>query len=294
MISQIVKVCMEFPQSIPFFEFREKYKILKDFFALLVTQPIYPVKIELGCDSKNDNREDQYVSDQLIEYYYDIPSIVRKQKNVSGRNMIYRLNEYKNKLGIMLNNWFNKSDLLHLVLDLFFGTMYNDNLFTNNTFLNYMQAIETYHRTVYGGYDLCEDQHKERISIILNSINDGNIKRWLDGKLTFSNEINFRKRLNFLFNKYDYIICININKRNILIKKLVDTRNYFTHFSKNGNSRIYEGGDLYYAGMFLKTILVISLLNEIGLAEDEIIAVFNGNNQYKSDLLFYKNKLKLV
>jgi len=291
-LEQSVKLVIIFYEPVNLKDFESFYRILQNFFSLLVTQPVYPRKIEFRCDSIEEAKNNYNKIGRLIEYCYDIPSVVKTIKNLQGRNMILRLKENKVKAGLLLLNWIDKAKKLQPVLDLFFGTLYNDNLFTNNVFLNYIQGIETYHRRIYGGTDLPEVEHNERITFIINSIKNEAQKKWLCEKLQYSNEITLRKRLKFLFEKYETVIG---DYRNLgLINKIINTRNYLTHFSNYKKEDLFDGISLYYAAMFNKMLLLVILFSEMGVAEKDLEKIFGKNSKYGSDLMFYKRKLDIL
>lgn len=290
-LEQSVKLVIIFYKPVALKDFESFYRILQNFFSLLVTQPVYPRKIEFRCDSIVEAKNNYNRIGQLIEYCYDIPSVVKTIKNLQGRNMILRLKDNKVKAGLLLLNWIEKAEILQPVMDLFFGTIYNDNLFTNNIFLNYIQGIETYHRRIHGGTDLPEEEHNERITFIINSINDENQKKWLSEKLQYSNDITLRKRLKYLFEKFEKII--GDYKTLGLINKIVNTRNYLTHFGNYKKEDLFEGVSLYYAAMFNKMLLLVILFSEMGVTENDLEKIFGKNSKYGSDLMFYKRKLDI-
>ena len=63
---------------------------------------------------------------------------------------------------------------------------------------------------------------------------------------------------------------IYIENKDIFINRVVDTRNYLTHYDKNLREKAVDGEQLYYVTQQLKIVIVICLLSELGFKFKEI------------------------
>jgi len=81
-------------------------------------------------------------------------------------------------------------------------------------------------------YELPEEEHAKRLEEIIKAAPSQH-KEWLKNKLAYSNEPSLRKRLKEIFNEIRDVIPKEIfPDEEYFIGKVVDTRNYLTHYDK--------------------------------------------------------------
>lgn len=64
-----------------------------------------------------------------------------------------------------------------------------------------------------------------------------------------------------------------------LVNRMVDTRNYFTHYPPELKNTAFAGDHLHHANYKLRVLLIILLLKEIGLEEALIRKAICGNSE---------------
>ena len=167
-----------------------------------------------------------------------------------------------------LKNWFNKATLLKPIYDLYFGTLYQQGMYTSNEFLNLVQALESYHRRVIKNNEISRITHQKRVKIVIEKTPD-RYKDWLKEKLSNSNELSLRKRLEGLLEKYPEALDQYIRNKDTFIKKTIATRNYYTHFDKDKEQKIAKGKDLLILVVQLRILIQLCLLAELGFTAEE-------------------------
>lgn len=110
-----------------------------------------------------------------------------------------------------------------------------------------------------------------------------NHKDWLAGRLDNGNEISLRTRLNRIIESFKSTIGTESEVK-FIVKLIVDTRNYLTHYDHKLEKKAASGQNLWSLCQKMEAILQLHLLKELGFNESEINSVLN--NTYK-----FKNKL---
>lgn len=100
--------------------------------------------------------------------------------------------------------------------------------------------------------DLIENCHEEK-------------RDWLQGKLMFANEIVLRKRIKRLIKPFKYLFGNNRNREK-LINRVVDTRNYLTHYDQCLKAKAAEGRDLQILCQKMEVLFQLHFLQLIGFS----------------------------
>lgn len=133
-----------------------------------------------------------------------------------------------------------------------------------------------------------EDEHNKKIEYIISKIDDEEYKKWLIDRLKYSNEPSLAMRLKEIFKEVDFIISLNSGERKKIVKKIVDTRNYYTHFDESKKDLIMTTEELIYISKYILVILKVLIMKELGLDEAFIELQLKG----LSEIIFTKAKLK--
>jgi len=151
--------------------------------------------------------------------------------------------------------------------------LYNPRMYLEDRFLSLIQAIESFHRRVYGGKYLPDEKYDKLYEVLVNGVPEdveSELKDRLMEYLKYGNEFSLRKRLKEIFDKYKEILDKFIENKKDFIEKVVNTRNYFTHYDKELKEYAARGEDLYRLTQKLRMCLEICLLTEIGFTSKEI------------------------
>lgn len=166
-----------------------------------------------------------------------------------------------------LRNWFNIVENFEPTYDLFFGVLDNPHLYPNHTFLSLTQALESYlsktlERTIMS--DELFDELKLEMLKTLDALPQ-EYKQQLKPKVEFDmNRRSFRTKLRELFERYGSLFSLFIDDKDDFIRKVVDTRNYYTHYSPELEERAVKMEELPFLSQNLRFILIVILLKEIG------------------------------
>lgn len=165
--------------------------------------------------------------------------------------------------------WFENITKLRPVIDLLLDYISSQNPFTEQKFINIIQAVETFHRRKRGGTELPEADHQKRCEAIINAVSE-EYRGFIKEKLKYSNESSLRKRLKELIKEFD---CATLQKVipdfRSFITKVVENRNYYTHYGEDKESIAADRGELFRLTEKLKVILTFSCLSELGFQKQE-------------------------
>ncbi len=235
--------------------------LLNSFLALAVMCPIYPLDVE-GYSYIKNKQVDKATISPPIKILLPLHN-----KDIQGRifffDMLFPYSKVSQKLGILLKNWFEKSELLEPVYDLFFSVLLSTQSYPIQTFLSYSQALETYHRRTRSNNIDAPEIHRNKLNEIINSVSEEH-REWLRGQLSFSNEPSFSQRLKEIIDFNPRIVSGMVGSHDVFIKKIKDTRNYYTHYDPKSKGKAAVGGELKGLSIILGSMLECILLYEMG------------------------------
>ena len=108
-------------------------------------------------------------------------------------------------------------------------------------------------------------------------------KDWLVGRLSFGNEINLRNRLTNVIQPFrDEIGNGKVCRK--IINKIIDTRNYLTHYNEDLIEKAADGDELFYLCWKLEAIFQMQLMKIIGFSDEQIAQIAKENKQLKFKL----------
>jgi hypothetical protein len=282
--------CSFFTDSIfdNFMSFEKYWKFLYDInnlLTLLIGETTYPKKIKaFGYDIEFD-KGTKWKETIDVFFAQKKPGL---KENISPYKMIIPLPRIRNKISEIIHLWFLKSEKLRSVYDLFFGTFYNPTMYFQFHFLSLMQALESFHRVTKKGKYLEGIEWEPHKKTLIDSIPqelDSDFKASLKSRIRYGNEYSLRKRMK------DLVSCLDKTTQNTLLPtanyfsgKLVDTRNYFTHYDEDLKDEALEGAELFYANQRLKIFLTLLLLKEVGIQDEIAIQLLMDSGRYQNVL----------
>lgn len=137
-------------------------------------------------------------------------------------------------LPTVLGNWFERRDRLRPVHELFFGSLFAPRTYPEFQFLSLVQALETYHRRTRPG----RPPLRRRLEDLLGALPASGV----------------------------------VEDRPNLAHKVLDTRNYLTHYPEELEDRALSGTELMEVIEDLRRMLAFLLLRELGLDVGTVLA----------------------
>jgi hypothetical protein len=246
-----------------FEEHRDKLHHMQNFISLGVGEPVTIIDV-IGETEENKKDYNGKILYPKVTIYFCIKKSSEDYKPILPPNMLFNLRDIKDDFNIIINKWYEMEETLKPVFNLYFGTLYNSDMYLEQKFSSLIQAIESYHRRTKNNNEIEPEEHKKRINTIIESV-DAQYKKWLEDKLAYSNEPTLRSRLKELLEECGSLLKLSSSKKKkSFISKICDTRNYFTHYDISLASKAAKGTELLRLCNMLKIIIEFNLLLEIG------------------------------
>jgi hypothetical protein len=253
--------------------YTNQLSVIQQLLTLLIGEVVFPDRL-LGTKSKADK---EYVS------IFFTAKNRQPKKNMIHQDMIITLPEMKEEFCSVLEKWFSNYEELKSAYNLFFGALFNSSLYLEFHFLSLMQAIETLHRNVFGGKYIEQSEYDKESQSIKSNIPKSfpdDLRDAIKSRIKYGNEYSLRKRIKDLFESLDEKTReLTTNSYKTFIGKVVDTRNYFTHYDDELKSAALSGSELFYTCQRLRIFIIVLLLKNMGVNEQNIQNVIQRNEK---------------
>lgn len=214
-------------------------------------------------------------------YYQSIPFSEKTPKK-DRRSMLFNFAVITTNAQQVLNNWLNAYEYLYPAFNLYFSTKTGAQKYLEGKFLALAQGLETYHRRT-SSETLMEPKSFETVVEKILCVCPEEYVDWLQGRLMHGNEINLGKRLKRIIEPFKKHLGTSA-ERNKMLKKIVDTRNYLTHYNENLKDAAAKEGDLWILCEKMESIFNLHFLKVIGFTEEEIDRVVKNSFSLKQKL----------
>lgn len=257
----------------------DKMFSMQKLLTLLTGHSIYTKRVSFKGVTETENiigRERQ--RQRTYNWFYDQIDDVEIKEKIDSYDFTIQYPEIRELFPCIVDNWFEKENNLDVVYDLYTSEFYKT-IHLTSTFLNYMQAIEVYHRRIYGGKIINDEEYE----IFQNTMREfiereapKDLKPKLLGSLPYGNERSLNYRLKDLARGLlpeTKMLLFNSNNTvpSHFFQRIIDTRNYLTHYDAS-NKNIIEVEDRYYAIQILKAFVTVLLFKELGMHEEFILS----------------------
>lgn len=253
----------------------------QNFLTLALYKSTFPLSISLSGENHKKEYGDGQIINKSIKLFFSSRNLKVNEKPKFDMEMMFDYRRIKDDFPKIIKNWYSKYELLEPAFDLVFEQFYNGNKFSVNTFLNLAQAAETFHSRIDNHTKIPRDEYKKMKEEIL-SVAPVEYHSWLNEQFAFGNHLNLHRRLTEITTKYSNDILDKIlGDKNQFVLDVKNSRNYYTHYSKDGKKKSLEGGKLFYLSERLKVLLVCSFLTESGFDKAKL-SIFLDNIKWKN------------
>lgn len=263
--SQSAFLKLEFLEQKSLTEIRETSKKIRNFFTLAIGTPIKMSRISVGWQNNKGVYFDYLWKDKFPNNFNNPMKIHNSMQMLLGYDFL------KDDVNQVFQNWFNKYDDLKFTINNFFGTLYNDFLYTEDKFLNYVFGLEVYHRTKYGGFNHKNENYLKIRKDILDQIHNKRHIQWLESRLRKHTENSLKQRLEHLFEVHNQSLNGLVDDVEKFIDNVVETRHFHVH-EKVQNKELVITDIIELSRMTKKLRVVIQaiLMFELGFDHEVI------------------------
>lgn len=255
---------------------------LQNFLSLGMMEPTYLLRMEGGTEANK-----QFVRDTV---YYPLVEILYKQlylpkapRTLFAHDMLFCFKHICDRFEPIMRVWFKKAELLEPTCNLYFRTLYNPDTYLEHHFLNLIHALESFHRSVYGGHYMPKKDYEKHVLDTLVRAIPGEVtaglKDSLKHKLKYGYEFSLRKRLQDICDKHGELLTDVITDKDDFVKRVIHTRNYLIHHDELEKGLAASGMEIYHLSRRLKKVIEVCLLSELGFTQAEITDLFSGKRK---------------
>lgn len=270
---------------------------LRNFLSLGVGGAVIPLAVT--GKSKTYTQEDtgEYDEDSSQEektfryvkiFYVAKGASLKSDKAIERFNMMFGYSDIDDDFQVYLQKWFNLSEKIRVVFDLYFSIFYIAPTYINLELLTLAQVLEAYHREIYGGTYM-DDKDYEGVRQILNAAIPADLaeshRASLKNKIKYGNAYSLRKRIeqicNTVLSPYEKTVKTLVGDYKQFAEKLAATRNYLTHYSDDTKQTAELGANKHYnLVQKMKLLIQLCFMKEMGLSPDTVDRIMTKNRNF--------------
>lgn len=217
-----------------------------------------------------------------ISVYYESYPYSEVKPKVRWHEMLFRYGHVANELEKILANWLANYQISEPAFNLYFASKSGAYKYIEGRFLSLAQSIETLHRRNSNDTLMTEDEFNNLVGIISKAC-PGDKKDWLDGKLRYANELPLRQRIKQMIEPFNELYG-SASERKSFVGKVLDTRNFLTHYDPRLADQSSSGTELWELCMKLEGLFQLHLLRLIKMNDDLINKLIRENNAIRHKL----------
>lgn len=226
-----------------------------------------------------------------IKLFYQAIPFTETVPKGGFKDMLFDFKIIRNNVQEVFNNWINAYEYLSPAFSLYFSTQRGDQKYLDGKFLALVQGLETYHRRTSDEKLMENEVFESLVSKILGTCPKEHLE-WLKGRLMHGNEITLSKRLKKVIEPFKDFLGTN-EERSKLLRQIVNTRNYLTHYNENLKDKLPKGRDLWILCLNMEVIFQLNFLHVIGFTTEEIEKTVENCTKLKNKIEEIKKTKKI-
>lgn len=268
--------------------------------------------ISLGTDRLNvllnisGNHKDNFEIHNIgkeSEFSRLIPTTIFNREIVGSQDMqfpnvypLFDLRQLGDSYSVKLNTWLNlySEKKTKEIQDTIFKTIFTTSLNREDYYLNLSKALEIYHKNTYPGNMVSTEEHESRVDNIVDNIDSVNVTQndqdWTRDRLIYANQTSLKQRiLHLLKNDLSHLKLEELvhlaqkeeaieaqelitEKQEIIAKRIVKTRNKFTHSGGDLKDSVKE--EIDYLCVLMTYMLKNLLLNKLEVSNRDLERIY--------------------
>lgn len=250
---------------------RRALDLFGSFLSLLVGEAVAAKKIRFFAKTQSGG----------VALDFFTPLRNRRSRIQYSHQMAFPLAEIAQEAPLLLKNWMSEESRLKAVYNLLLSTVYGPEQYVQGTYLSLTQALESFHRIVYGGHYEAKEMYQQVEATLLEAIPNGvspALEKRIEAMLKYGNQLSLRARLRELLEKLGSDArdkLLDKQKPSDFVARVVDLRNYLTHRDETSSAGIAalsnDSMQMYNLNQRLRAFATALLLRHLGIGEDKIL-----------------------
>jgi hypothetical protein len=241
-------------------------------------------KITATSEVIREEVDDNHTRPLTISIYYPSLPFTEKKPKIDLHRMLFRLVQIDSNAERIFNNWLEAYDEISPALNLYFSTKTGAHKYLDGKFLALVQGLETYHRRTSDMKQMDEDKFNELTVNLLDKC-PNEYKEWLSGRLAHGNEVSLSRRVKNIIEPFKELLGESKERKKI-IRAIVDTRNYLTHYNPSLKGSSAKGKELLSLCLKMEAIFQLHLLQILGFTQSEIQSIFENSYELQQKLKY--------
>ncbi|MEY4969867.1 MAG: hypothetical protein RLZZ277_98 [Actinomycetota bacterium] len=178
-----------------------------------------------------------------------------------------------------LSNWFNLYNSREIILDEYFTSRYNKDVYLEDQFFRIAKTFESWAKTVIESKKSTTQEDLELLAHVKSILSDDQFS-YLKNKLNSSDSMK-----DFFLNliiKQDGVITDYLSNWSLFVKRLVETRHKYVHVVHKDDLLTYD--EMYVALKLLGLVLIHELLEHIGVPIELVRTRTRTSSEYQTML----------
>ncbi len=208
-------------------------------------------------------------------FYHSLPHSSSIPK-VERHRVLFDFQRIASNPSRVFRAWFDAYEVVKPALDLYFASRPGELTYLESRFLALSQGLETYHRRTNRDRVMNETEYQSLVSGLLETCPESR-REWLAGRLAYGNEPNLRYRLKKIIEPLKSHFG-NRRNRERLVSRIVDTRNYLTHYDEANQLKAASGYELWILCQQAEAVFQLQLLRLLGFSNEEVKEIVSNSN----------------
>lgn len=244
--------------------------VIQNFFVFTALTHTTPTYIYLRSEKFKHIIRDELGPMKSISLYTYSRRAVKKRKYLWRNNFLFNYDRIANDFEVILQNWITLSEQLDPAFNLFLSEFYIEDKILESSYLIVAQVAETFHGKLGKHIPKPDPKCVKIKNQLLLLVENEEHRDWVERKSNCES-VSFSTRLSSLYDDYctPYIKFI-IPDKGLFVKQVVDSRNYYTHFSSRLKSKSLHGADLIKLMFELRTLMISAFMHEIGFSGEKV------------------------
>ncbi len=219
-----------------------------------------------------------------VKLFYPSLPFSESKPDVKRHDLRFAYPQVRDRFPDILKKWLDDYELLSPALNLYFSTQNGTHKYLDSKFLSLMQGLETFSRRTHTATQM-DPEHFHALTLQLLISCPSEKHDWLFGRLQHGNEISQANRIKKLIEPFESHFGDKATIHSI-VRKIVDTRNYLTHYDLAAEKRAAKGRNLWILGQKLESIFELNIYKRLSFSDEDIVNICKfGNLKQKLSLL---------
>jgi hypothetical protein len=200
--------------------------------------------------------------------------------------------DFKSDFPSLLNHWYDNVSRYREAAGLYYDNLALGQQYNPLRFLTTAQAVETAHRRLFGDTTFTAEEARayrglrHSFNELLESINqiEERHKQDLKEKMIHLPQTKLQARLTELWTRAESVVRTAIPDEEGFNRSARNSRNYYTHYTKNLASRAAKDWELVKLTVQLEALLIATILLELGVQQETISRLFEKHYKWISQL----------